>query len=188
VNGKDYTYTETRCKWEGWLLARSAVPAQASAAEVDVEFKRLADTILQATTNVERNEALRSMAELFDAATHPPAQVPSAPGAMWDWSIQEMTKALRQYLHNDGSGAVFGYDKAITDRVLAVVVTKLERASLEQQIIEQRIAITPEYEGGFHAAIYGDSAEPVAKGFGPTPTAAIAAAHPQGQQDGGEGK
>jgi hypothetical protein len=44
-----------------------AAPRQAeSGLPLDVEFKQLADTILQATTNGARLEALRSMAVLFD--------------------------------------------------------------------------------------------------------------------------
>ena len=34
--------------------------------------------------------------------------------------------ALRQYRHNDNSGFVFGYDKEITDRVIADMQAELE--------------------------------------------------------------
>lgn len=62
-------------------LARRAQPegeapqADESSEPLDVEFKQLADTILQATTNGTRLEALRGMAALFDkqAAQNVPA-------------------------------------------------------------------------------------------------------------------
>lgn len=50
------------CKGSG---EQASAPAGSIAP--DVEFKRLADTIMQATTNTERNAALREMAALFDA-------------------------------------------------------------------------------------------------------------------------
>jgi hypothetical protein len=61
------------------------------------------------------------------------------------------------------------------------------RAQLEEQIIGHRIAITPEYEGGFHASIYGEEAEPHSKGYGKTPSEAIAAALRTTSTDGEKG-
>lgn len=61
------------CETAEELLAAS--PATLTApAQPDVEFKKLADTILQATDNGTRNEALRSMAALFDRCAAPAAQ------------------------------------------------------------------------------------------------------------------
>jgi hypothetical protein len=50
------------------------------------------------------------------------------------------------------------------------------RDALEAQIIEHRIAITPEYEGGWQAEIYGDEEVPQARGDGKTPSEAISVA------------
>jgi hypothetical protein len=47
------------------------------------------------------------------------------------------------------------------------------RDGLEALLIERRIAITPEYEGGFHAAIYGEEEAPQSKGFGKKPSEAV---------------
>jgi uncharacterized Zn finger protein (UPF0148 family) len=48
--------------------------------------------------------------------------------------------------------------------------------ALERLLIEHRIAITPENEGGFHALIYRDQELPLAKGYGQTPREAVDAA------------
>jgi hypothetical protein len=48
--------------------------------------------------------------------------------------------------------------------------------TLDDLITAHRIALTPEYEGGFHAKVYGDSEDPVANGYGNTPRAAVLAA------------
>ena len=53
--------------------AEQPAPASTGREPLDVEFKRLADTILQATTNGARLEALRSMAALFDSLAAPVA-------------------------------------------------------------------------------------------------------------------
>ena len=38
----------------------------------------------------------------------------------------ELVNALRQYQHNDGSGLVFGYDKAETERIVGALQAELE--------------------------------------------------------------
>jgi hypothetical protein len=48
--------------------------------------------------------------------------------------------------------------------------------ALESQIIKHRIAITPEYEGGWLAEIYGDEEAPTARGEGKTPSEAVSMA------------
>lgn len=48
--------------------------------------------------------------------------------------------------------------------------------TLEQQLIEHRIGLTPENDGGFHAYVYHDSEMFEAKGYGATPSEAVAAA------------
>jgi hypothetical protein len=58
---------------------------------------------------------------------------------------------------------------------LAPSSTDSAQAAMEQEIMERRIAIIPENEGGFHAHEYGDQDTPKAKGYGETPTAAIRA-------------
>jgi hypothetical protein len=47
------------------------------------------------------------------------------------------------------------------------------RDALEAQMIAHRIAITPEYEGLWHAEIYGDEESPKARGEGKTPSEAV---------------
>lgn len=49
--------------WPSEIAGNAAAPGELP---LDVEFKKLADSILQATTNGARLEALRSMAALFD--------------------------------------------------------------------------------------------------------------------------
>jgi hypothetical protein len=56
--------------------------------------------------------------------------------------------------------------------------------ALEQLLIEHRIGLTPENEGGFHAEVYSDQEIPKAKGYGQTPRAAIDAAMRATQQEG----
>lgn len=46
-------------------------------------------------------------------------------------------------------------------------------SSFEETVIEKRIAITPEYEGGFNADIYEGEESPIAKGYGKTPSEAV---------------
>jgi hypothetical protein len=57
---------------------------------------------------------------------------------------------------------------------------------LEQLLIEHRIGLTPENEGGFHAYVYGDQELFKAKGYGQTPREAIDAAMRATQQEGGK--
>ena len=58
-------------KWERIPAMAQPAPASTGRESLDVEFKRLADTILQATANGARLEALRSMAALFDSLAAP---------------------------------------------------------------------------------------------------------------------
>jgi hypothetical protein len=47
---------------------------------------------------------------------------------------------------------------------------------VERLMIEHRIAVLPEYEGGFEAKVYRDQEHVLADGYGSTPRAAIDAA------------
>lgn len=75
---------------------------------------------------------------------------------------------------------VQGYNRALKDYRHALLEVATERAAapadLEQQLIERRIGLTPENEGGWHAQVYGDSETPLAKGYGATPSEAIRSA------------
>lgn len=51
-----------------------------------------------------------------------------------------------------------------------------EAATLESLIEQHRVAITPEYEGGFTAELYGEQEVPHSKGYGKTPREAMTAA------------
>lgn len=67
------------------LSRQTAAPTQGAQGEpFDVEFKRLADTILQATTNGTRLQALRGMAELFDKRAAQQEAVRAAPEAVME--------------------------------------------------------------------------------------------------------
>jgi len=58
-----------------------------------------------------------------------------------------------------------------------------QQDALEQLIAQHRIAITPEYEGGFRAEIYRDEEKPQESGYGQTPRSAVDAAMQKGAQE-----
>lgn len=58
---------------------------------------------------------------------------------------------------------------------------------LERIIMEKRIELVPEYEGGWRANVYRDSDEPQATAAGTTPSAAVKAALKSAAPEGAEG-
>jgi len=71
----------------------------------------------------------------------------------------------------DGSGFRFDVGAA-----LRLEFAKLATTSLEALMVAHRLSIVPEYEGQWHAHVYGVAAEPTAYGTGETPLLAVRAA------------
>lgn len=57
--------------------------------------------------------------------------------------------------------------------IAAGVEALRQRVAAFELMREQRIAVTPEHEGQWHADLYGEEAEPLAKAEGDTPEAAV---------------
>lgn len=109
------------------------------------------------------------------------------------WSVEKVGDAIH-ITRADGKWCGYmpeiGPAAALTFEFLAAMLAAAPSAPavaqqapdhLEQLIIEKRIGITPENEGGFHAAIYGDDERPQEVGYGQTPMEAIKAARPAQQ-------
>lgn len=80
------------------------------------------------------------------------------------------------FLHDEAGTA------SIEDGSIAKAALAAHRAgqvpgqqSMAELIREHRIAVTPEHEGQWHADLYGNEAEPLARAEGATPEAAVAA-------------
>lgn len=66
----------------------------------------------------------------------------------WNWTHDEFT---------DGQGTPLGW------------LPMLDGQNLSQILQQYRIALTPEYEGQWHAELFGEESEPIATGEGATP-------------------
>ncbi|MYN42459.1 hypothetical protein GTP55_24260 [Duganella sp. FT109W] len=97
-----------------------------------------------------------------------------------DVANQAINDAMRVGMQDSERDAARQKSNANADRLAAewgVAQIEIYQArKLEIAMIENRIGITPEYDGGFHAHIYGESEKPMATGYGDTPSAAVYAA------------
>lgn len=96
-------------------------------------------------------------------------------------NIERLMRNLDDTSYNEGSEALacrLSDCREVIKALLATKAASAEPEQLETLVIERRIAITPEYEGGFVAEQFGDEEAPSAKGYGATPSEAIAAMKP----------
>ena len=62
--------------------------------------------------------------------------------------LAQLLPALRQYRHNDGEGFVFGYDKEITERIVAgLAEDRDQQYSMKVRAREQRDALNARCDG-----------------------------------------
>ena len=84
-------------------------------------------------------------------------------------------KGVREYTADVANMSMMLADTCGWLDVVSGELAANEQKSMAELIRQHRIAVTPEHEGQWHADLYADEAEPLARGEGATPEAAVAA-------------